>query len=275
MRQNHFAEAKQDRGLRLTRELEAQFLEALRQYGRAEDTINGYRRNLERLRQSLPEDMLLNHATLSNWQMELLNQGYSSSTVNGCTAAVNSLLEFARRRDLQIDPVPPTQGEAALPELTRSEYMRLLQTAKMLNKRRAYLLVLLFGTVDLPLQSLPCVTVEAVKEGRIGDSQRMRLPPILREELLTYAEEKQIHTGPIFQSRNEKPMTRSNVNSSIQALARNAGVDVEKCNSRCLRKMCLATQHSIRKKLEELAEQTYDRMLETEAMTVGWNDSRN
>ena len=130
MRQNHSTEAKREQGLQLTKELEAQFLGALRQCGRAEDTISGYRRNLERLRQSLSEDMILDRVTFSNWQMELLDQGYSPSTVNGCTAAVNSLLEFARRRDLQIDPLPQTQGEAVLPELTRSEYMRLLQAAK-------------------------------------------------------------------------------------------------------------------------------------------------
>lgn len=52
-----------------------------------------------------------------------------------------------------------------MPELTRNEYLRLLQTAKLLGKRQTYLLVLLFGTMDLPLHALSCVTVEAVREG--------------------------------------------------------------------------------------------------------------
>ena len=87
-------------GLCLTDELELRFLENLREHGRTKDTISVYRRNLSKLRKSLPEGSNLDHAFLSNWQAELLEQGYSPGTVNSCTATVNSLLEFAGRRDL-------------------------------------------------------------------------------------------------------------------------------------------------------------------------------
>ena len=135
-------------GLRLTDELELRFLENLREHGRTKGTISTYRRNLSKLRKSLPEDSNLTPAFLSNWQSELLEQGYSPGTVNSCTATVNSLLEFAGRRDLQAGQLPLNEG-TLLPELTRNEYLRLLQTAKLLGKRQTYLLVLLFGTMDL------------------------------------------------------------------------------------------------------------------------------
>lgn len=200
-----------------------------------------------------------------------MKQGYSSSTVNGCTATVNSLLEFAGRQDLRVEQVPPDEN-APLPELTRNEYLRLLQTAKLLGKRQTYLLVLLFGTMDLPLHTLPRVTVEAVREGCVFVPSRLRVPTCLRAELLAYAGERGIGSGPIFCTRYGRPMDRGNINVRLQSLSRDARVSPEKCNSRCLRKLCVATQEGIRFSLELLIEQAYDRLLETEALTVGWDE---
>lgn len=259
-------------GLCLTDELELRFLENLREHGRAKDTISVYRRNLSKLRKSLPEDRELDSEVISNWQKELLKQGYSSSTVNGCTATVNSLLEFAGRQELRVEQVPPDEN-APLPELTRNEYLQLLQTAKHLGKRQTYLLVLLFGTMDLPLHALARVTVEAVREGWVFAPQRLRVPPCLRAELLTYAGERGIRSGPVFCTRYGKLMDRGNINVRLQSLSRDARVSPEKCNPRCLRKLCVATQAGIRSSLELLIEQAYDRLLETEALTVGWNES--
>ena len=259
-------------GLCLTDELELRFLENLREHGRTKETISGYRRNLSKLRKSLPEDRELDSEVISNWQKELLKQGYSSSTVNGCTATVNSLLEFAGRQELRVEHVPPDEN-APLPELTRNEYLQLLQTAKHLGKRQTYLLVLLFGTMDLPLHALARVTVEAVREGWVFAPQRLRVPPCLRAELLTYAGERGIRSGPVFCTRYGKLMDRGNINVRLQSLSRDARVSPEKCNPRCLRKLCVATQAGIRSSLELLIEQAYDRLLETEALTVGWNES--
>ena len=259
-------------GLCLTDELELRFLENLREHGRTKETISGYRRNLSKLRKSLPEDRELDSEVISNWQKELLKQGYSSSTVNGCTATVNSLLEFAGRQELRVEQVPPDEN-APLPELTRNEYLQLLQTAKHLGKRQTYLLVLMFGTMDLPLHALARVNVEAVREGWVFAPQRLRVPPCLRAELLTYAGEQGIRSGPVFCTRYGKLMDRGNINVRLQSLSRDARVSPEKCNPRCLRKLCVATQAGIRSSLELLIEQAYDRLLETEALTVGWNES--
>ena len=236
------AERPRRSGLRLTDELELRFLENLQEHGRAKDTISVYRRNLSKLRKSLPEDSNLDPAFLSNWQAELLEQGYSPGTVNSCTATVNSLLEFAGRRDLQAGLLPLNEG-TLMPELTRNEYLRLLQTAKLLGK----------GWVLVP--------------------RRLRVPPCLRAELLAYAGERGIGSGPVFCTRYGKLMDRGNINVRLQSLSRDARVAPEKCNPRCLRKLCIATQEGIRANLELLAEQTYDRLLENEALTVGWSES--
>lgn len=68
-------------------------------------------------------------------------------------------------------------------------------------------------------------------------------------------------------------MDRGNINVRLQSLSRDARVSPEKCNPRCLRILCVATQEGIRASLELLIEQAYDRLLESETLTVGWNES--
>lgn len=259
-----------ERGLTLTEELQKRFLEHLRREGRSRDTINVYRRNLRRLCKSLPEEKELDSNSLAAWRSALVEGGYAANTVNVALSAVNSLLEFAGRRDLQVVKMALGPPEVQ-PELTRNEYLRLLQAAKRLEKRRVYLLVKLFGTVDLPLCDLSALTVEAVQAGWITrPDRRLRVPPSFQAELLDYIGREHIRAGPVFLTRNRTPLTRNYVTTAIQHLARDAQVAPEKCNPRCLRKLCQETQAGIRANMELLAEQAYDRLLETEELTVGW-----
>lgn len=46
----------------------------------------------------------------------------------------------------------------------------------------------------------------------------------------------------------------------------------EKANPRCLWKMYLSTQEGIKANLTILLEQAYDRMLEQEQLTTGWEN---
>ena len=66
--------------------------------------------------------------------------GYALRTVNGAMSAANSLLEYCGHREFQVQDLPAPAADAQ-PELTRSEYIRLLQAAKMQGKARTYLLV--------------------------------------------------------------------------------------------------------------------------------------
>ena len=84
--------------------------------------------------------------------------------------------------------------------------------------------------MDLPLRSLSRVTVEAVQEGWVFAPRRLRVPPCLRAELLAYAGEQGIGSGPVFCTRYGKLMDRGNINVRIQSLARDARVSAEKCN---------------------------------------------
>ena len=76
----------------------------------------------------------------------------------------------------------------------------------------------------------------------------------------------------MFLIRKRTPIPHNQVAFAIQCLAQDVRVASEKCNSRCLRKLRQETQAGIRANVELLAEQAYDRLLETEEPTVGWGD---
>lgn len=183
------------------------------------------------------------------------------------------------RRDLQLTGRLETGGNTERPELTRSEYLRLLVTARANGWERAFFLVKLFGITALPVRTIPCVTVEAVAAGEIieasgGSTQRFRVPPTLRAELLQYARRQGVTSGPLFTTRNGAPVTRSGLSACIQSLAKEADIAPEKCNPRCLRKLCQKTLAGIEANVTLLIQRTYDCLLETEQMTVGWAGSR-
>lgn len=256
----------------LSPELIAEYLDALLEKGCTAETQKAYQVKLEQLYQYLPEDKLIRADTLTQWRTALVEAGYAPRTVNVCIAAANGLVAYCGHREFQVEK--PLKCDCGIqPELTRSEYLRLLQTAKNLGKHRAYLLVKLFGTVALTPRCLYAVTVEAVRDGWIIlPGERLRIPPSLQSELLSYARNQGLSSGPVFITRKGNVISRVNAQGAIFALAKDAVVPSEKCNPRCLRKLCLETQAGIRANVELLAEQNYDHLLETEQLMVAWEE---
>lgn len=256
-------------GLSLTREDLEAYLEALNRKGRSRETLDIYRRNLRCFYDDLPEDKTVRADTLDGWRRHLLEKGYSPRTVNVRLSTVNSLMDFLGRRDLQ------SMGTLGVgqdrPELTRAEYLRLLSTARALDKERLYLLVKLFGCTDLALSDLPKLTVPAVRRNK---GTPVPLPDFLRRELLDYARAQGIVSGPLFQTKSGKPLRRTAVTDGMKQLCRDAQVAEEKVNPRCLRHLWKTTREGVYAPLEQLAQQAVALFLETEQRTVGWKQER-
>lgn len=256
----------------LTPEKVEDYLDHLRKRGRPEGTVQTYRLGLEHLYGDLPSDKRAGPDTLRWWQGVLLKNGYSPSTVNTWLSVAGGFLEYLDYRLCR----PPRQlipDRDTRPELSRAEYLCLLQAARLLGREREYLYVKVFAQLGLQVQELNRLTVEAVQTGMIPpgeEREAVRLPDSLRGELLAYAGRKGVRSGPVFVTRAGKPVSRSNVSDRIRQLCREARVAPEKGNPRCLRKLCLETRASIQESLSLLAERTYDHLLENEQVTVGW-----
>ena len=252
------------------------YLAALASKGRARGTVGMYAARLKALWSYLPPDKLIYPDTLARWQEALLEHGYSASTVNTHLSAANGLLDYMGRRDLQLSGRLEV-AKAARPELTRREYLRLLRAAKALDRERTYLLTKTFALTGIQTVDLDRVTVEAVKAGRLptaseGEQGTAPIPRCLRQELTDYIARQGILSGPVFLTKNRKTILRTQVTAEIQALGRDARVDEAKCNPRSLRKLYLGTQAEIERAVRALAERSYEQLLDTEQLAIGWGD---
>ena len=260
--------------LTVTWEEVCRYLDSLAARGRRRGTIQVYRPKLEAFYHFLPEDKRVAADTLELWRAALLREGYSPGTANTHVSAANGLLAYLGRRDLQLIGQLDTEGEIQ-PELSRTEYLRLLATARNLGRERTYLMVKVFALTGIRVSELNRVTVRAVEEGRVltacdGRAQYVLIPACLRKELTVYLRRVGITAGPVFVTRSGRPMRRTQVSGEIRTLCRDARVDGDKSNPRCLRRLYQVTQERIRDSVQILAEQAHERMLEEEQLTVGW-----
>ena len=135
-------------GAELSMETIRAYLADLSGRGRRKGTVQMYSAKLRALYDYLPPDKQISRGTLAAWRAFLLEAGYSPSTVNTHLSAANGLMEYMGRRDLQL--VGQLEADKGLqPELSRVEYLRLLQAARILEKERTYLLVKIFALAGI------------------------------------------------------------------------------------------------------------------------------
>ena len=274
-RQPPAASGGRESWVRVTPEMIRAYLAALAARGRQDSTVLVYGANLRLFYSYLPPDKRVTRETIPAWRDSLLAEGYSCSTVNVHLTVANGLMDFLGRRDLQIperlDALPESQ-----PELTRTEYLRLLSAARALGRERTYLMVKVFALTGIRVGELERVTAEAVKEGRLlitadGEQRYVPLPNCLRRELLDYLDRQRIRDGPVFVTRSGRPLRRTQVTVEIQALCRDACVEESKGSPRCLRRLYQADRARLEASVRLLVEQARDRLLEEEQLTVGWD----
>ena len=263
-------------GVILTQELIDEFITSIQAKGYVKGTVDRYQTSLEQLYDSLSGEKRIGRGTLAACRKQMLEDGYAVRTANLRISAANSLLGYLGLREYQLtDQIKPEDEN--LPEITRSEYLQLLRTARNLGRERVYLLVKLFASTGLPLQELSKVTVESVTEGALtavscGTKQEIRFPEFLQEELLGYARKNGYLHGPIFLTRDGKPMSRTNVTTGMRQLCEAAGLPEEKGNPRCLKRLYQVTREEISNNVAKLIEQEQMRLFEKEQESIGWTE---
>ena len=258
----------------ITKELIEAFLTDFAQLGRSLESVKSYRTRLEALYNMLPPDKRIHRNTLAAWRMELLVRGYAPSTVNLSVSAANSFVAWLGKREFQLSGTLEHAPEKQ-PELSRAEYLRLLQAARMLNKRRLYLLVKAIALMGLGVDEIFSLTVESIREGAVTlpkDRGKRCIPRFFQRAVQDCVEDFGIAQGPVFVTRNGRRMSRSAVFSMIRSLSSEAHVGEEKCTPRCLQKLWRTTRDRLQENIARMMEQTYERLLETEQLTVGWEE---
>lgn len=264
----------------LTEEAIESYLQSVASQGRTKGTLANYRRSLSKFFQWLPGEKLLSQETVEAYRGHMIEDlHYTPNSINMNLTPINAILAYMGLWNYQV-PMASLEKAEYQPEISRSEYLRLLSAAKQTNKEKVYLLIKVFATIGIQVQELPHLTVEAVRDGKVVTypnrvRQVLRISPYVREELLQYIEKEGIATGPVFLTRAGRPISRTMVTTIIQNLSRDARVPEEKCNPRCLRKLYMKTMDTIQTNAAMMVQMTYDHLLEQEQSTYGWEDVKS
>lgn len=250
-------------GVTLTRAGIEDFMNECKSAGCSPATLERYRTCMERIYELLPGNKAVRPGSLDKVRDDMLKKGYSPYTVNLMISVSNVWLDIIGHRELQV--TERVEMKATPRELTRREYVRLLQTAKEQGDERKYLLIKLFALTDVTAGALRDVTVEAVEEGQIP------MPDFLTDEILDYARRKGIVSGPVFLTRTGEPLARNSVLELIQRGSDEAMVEREKVTPKCLNRLKIAARADAENNMRLLAEQYMDSVIAEEEAIYGWD----
>ena len=190
-----------------------------------------------------------------------LGESYAAASANSMIAALNSFLRFCGWHDLCVKQFK-IQRQAYCTEekeLSRAEYISLLEAANANNNKRLNLIIQTICGTGIRVSELQYITVEALQNGEAivnckGKNRRVFIVPELKKKLLRYVKEQKISTGTVFVTRGGKPVTRNSIWKDMKALCEQANVSPSKVFPHNLRHLFARTFYGIEKDIAKLAD---------------------
>ena len=248
------------KGKILTSNQIAAFTAYLKSEEKSENTIEKYIRDVRAFTTYMGNAEITKEAVIA-YKNKLLSEGYAVRSINSMVASINSLFVFLGWEDLKVKSFK-LQQKIYCPEekeLTKAEYMRLVNTAKQKGNERLNLLIQTICGTGIRVSELQYITVEAVTCGEAvvslkGKTRSVFIVRELQKKLLRYAAEQKITSGAIFITRTGKPMSRTNIWREMKSLCEQAGVNPQKVFPHNLRHLFARTFYGIEKDIAKLAD---------------------
>ena len=243
----------------LSTELIEKFKAHLLNEERSSATLEKYLHDL-RIFYSFMEGRALTKTSVLEYKAALLKK-YEVTSANSMLAAVSSFFGYLGWRDLCVKQYK-IQRSAFCPdekELTRAEYIRLVEAARRKGNERLNLIIQTICGSGIRVSELEYITVEAVERGEAfvsckGKKRHVFIVPELKKKLLRYIKEQKIGSGAVFVTRTGKPVSRHNVWRDMKALCREAEVSPTKVFPHNLRHLFARTFYGIEKDIAKLAD---------------------
>ena len=243
----------------LTNSMIGDFENYLRSDEKSENTIEKYLRDV-RAFCMFANSREISKAIVMEFKTSLV-ENYEVTSANSMIAAVNAFLRFMGWVDCCIKQFK-VQKKAFCSEekeLTKAEYIRLVNVAKAEGNERLNLILQTICGTGIRVSELQFITVEAVRKGEavVSCKNKTRTVFIVRElqkKLLNYIKTKGITTGCIFITKSGKPMSRCNIWREMKALCEQAGVSPDKVFPHNLRHLFARTFYGIEKDIAKLAD---------------------
>ena len=246
-------------GHKMSRRQILQFRSSLIEDGKSRATIEKYLRDLEVFFRFVGEEDITKGLAIH--YKEYLVQKYAPSSVNSMLAAVNRFFKEMQWFECIVKPLKVQRQtfRDKERELSKDEYFRLLNAAKMRNDMRLYYLMQTICSTGIRVSELKFITVQAIQSGRAlvsmkGKTRMVLIPSALCRVLKRYIKERGIQKGSIFITRSGSPMDRSNILHNMKALCEMAGVDRKKIFPHNLRHLFACLFYKAEKDLSRLAD---------------------
>lgn len=235
------------------------YLQFLKEQEKSAGTLEKYKRELNELlaflsgKKESKEELIL-------WKAQL-EQKYRPAGVNGRLVAANGFFSFCGRYDLRMKLLRIQKEIFAKEEkeLTKGEYVRLVQAAEKKGNMRLSLVIQTICATGIRVSELQYITVETLKKGRAevnckGKRRVIFLPMDLQRKLKHYTKEKGITEGVIFCTRTGAPLNRCNIWADMKKLCEDAKVNPQKVFPHNLRHLFARTFYSLEKDIAKLAD---------------------
>ena len=220
--------------LELTEREMEKFEAYLRHDEREPATIEAYLRSLRKFAE-WADGRAVTKELAAEWKAELAGSGYRPVSVNAMLAAVNKFFTCMGREDCKVKylKLQRQMFRKSERELTKAEYLRLVQAAREECNLRLELLLETICATGIRVGEVKYITVEAVQAGAAeialkGKIRTILLPNRLRRKLLKYAQKQKIASGEIFITQSGMGMDRKQIWAEMKRLCAAAGVERSK-----------------------------------------------
>lgn len=204
------------------------------------------------------------------WKEALRSQGRTAETVNSKLAALNLFFTFRGWGELKLRyfRVQRRFFRETGRNLSREEYVRLMDAAEREGKTRLALLMETICATGIRVSEVKYITLEAAQAGRAeiflkGKVRTILLPGKLCRKLEKYAKKQKIVSGELFLTRNGKGLSRRQIWAEMKALCAEAGVAASKVFPHNLRHLFARAFYRVSRDVVKLADMLGHSSIET------------
>ena len=204
-------------------------------------TISAYRRIPIDFVNHLEDDQEVSKKDILRYKDKLINK-YKPSTVNVYLTILNKFIKYCeiteesdefdflmlkKHYSKNVVKNIRIQSPDSLDDiLNPSDFKRMRRKAKEKGDMRTYLILSVYGFTGIRAKEIDFFTVDALKASKDfvqvtnkGKTRKVPVPGTLRRDLLRYAKERHIDSGPIFRNNNGEPLSYSRIYRCLKDLA--------------------------------------------------------
>lgn len=244
----------------ITEKMIERFKEHLKKEEKSKATLEKYIRDIKAFSIYVAGRSVTKELVIA-YKEKLHSDGYVPRSINSMLASINSLFSYAGWMDCRVKSIK-LQRQIYCPEekeLTKEEYVRLVNTAERLGKERLSLLLQTICSTGIRISELKFITVEALHRGEARVSCKGKIRTVflvrpLRKKLLQYTKEQNICSGLVFITRTGKAMGRVHIWRDMKKLCQEADVNPKKVFPHNLRHLFARTFYYLEKDIAALAD---------------------